>query len=227
LEEVLGAFLDGFSGGRDGVAWRSGGVGVHEEVVAGYVGTIAGMAEEGGELCIVADAVEHGVEEQGAAGGAATASGEGGELELLGPVDCGGGEERTEEVEAAVVGGEELVGAGAGDAVVVRDRETGETLGVAKLGGGDVLEEVGDGVGVVDVTGEREGGGVGGEEGVPAAGGSVVPGNEFFGGEGGKGGHSSFTVEQNSALVGEVDGWLFLSKQTVGSSTPRETPFMG
>ena len=99
-----------------------------------------------------------------------------------------------QEGEGAVVGAEELVRGEAGDGGVFVDGLAGETLGVAQLGGDDVLEEVGYGPGVVDVAGERERGGVGGEEGVPALGGGVVPGDELFGGEGGDGVHGLFTV---------------------------------
>jgi hypothetical protein len=70
---------------------------------------VTGLAGEGGELGVVADAVQQGMKEQGAAGGATAAGGEGDELHGGAPVEGGVGEGRAQEIEGAVVGGAKVL----------------------------------------------------------------------------------------------------------------------
>ncbi len=92
------------------------------------------------------------------------------------------------------MGGEDVGGGVAGDGVVGSFFGGGEALGVAELDGDDVLEELRDRLDAVDVALEGEDFGVLVDELVPVLGGLVVPGDEFFGGEGGS--HCGFILER-------------------------------
>ena len=86
----------------------------------------------------MADTVQHGVEEDGAARGAAWAQGEGLEFDLDIPVVVCGFEQRAKDAQSAIVRLEELFQFGCGQVGVVAGRVVGEEVGVADLGGDDV-----------------------------------------------------------------------------------------
>ena len=155
---------------------------VHEQVVHGLVDLDATVADKGGKLRVVADAVQERVEEDGFAVGEEWAPAASGEVQWFVPVDIGGNE-LLEDGDGAVVGGVDGVHGVEPDGGVVGDGETGQAFGVAELSGDDVLEEFGDGLCSGDVAGLGEEFGVAGEELPPALGGLFVPGEDFFGGE--------------------------------------------
>ena len=104
----------------------------HEEVIAaaGPVGFVTVLADEGSQLRVVADAMEHRVEEHRLAGGAGRAVAAGDEVDDLVPVEVGG-EGLMVDAEGAVVGGVEGVYGAEGDLVEVGFGEAGDALGPA------------------------------------------------------------------------------------------------
>jgi hypothetical protein len=105
----------------------------------------------------VADAVHHGVDEDGLAGGDELAHGDGVKFERLGPVEGRIFEQRTQDGDGLRVSRENLVGAAVGDGGVVGLRQCGETLRIPEFDGNDVLQELANGLSATDVAGDSEG----------------------------------------------------------------------
>jgi hypothetical protein len=170
--------------GMVGSLWlKSGGTGAHGEVVHLPVGLDAVMADEGGELGVVTDGVHEGVDEDGTAGGGEGAETAGLEGDGLFPVVARLGDDGLEEGDGLAVDGEDGFSGVYGNLFVGGLGDGVEALGVAQLGGDDVLEETGDAGGLADVAGDGEDLGVCGDELLPVPGGGVDPGDELFGGE--------------------------------------------
>lgn len=106
---------------------------------------------------VVAHGVKQGVEEDGTARGDEGAFGASLQFDLLVPGDGGIGEQSLEHLGGLGVHGEEIGGGRFGDAGVVGDGLVGETLGIAKLDGDDVLDEIRDGGAAANIAGKEEG----------------------------------------------------------------------
>ena len=91
---------------------------MHEEVVHGPVGLDAAATREAGELCIVSDAVQKGMEEDCLAVGAERSPAAGGEVQRFIPIDVRG-KELLEDSCGLVVSGVDGLRGVERDAVVV------------------------------------------------------------------------------------------------------------
>ena len=126
-----------------------------EEVIHLPVGVDAGVAQQRCELRVVAHGVQQGVEQDHPATGDESPC-FGGELDLGVPFVGVVFEQVAELGEGQVVGVEDVVDGGFGYVFVLGDGFAVEALGVAELGGDDVLQQVGDGGTAADVAAQRE-----------------------------------------------------------------------